>query len=374
MRGLGRVFKRPGSRFWWLEYFHAGRRFRESSESESEQVATKLLKKRLAESGQGKVVGPAEEKVRFEDMTDAVLNEYKLKGYRSLEAVEIHIRKLRTCFGDSHATTKSKSPAHKGDRAIDITADRIQAFMLARQNQGAANATINRETSVLRHAFNLMVKAERLSRVPHIPKLEEAPPRQGFVEPDEFDRLHEMLPSHLKDPVRFLYLTAWRKSEMTSIEWRDVEFDRRGNELVPRAIRLRAANSKNKEARRPLVLAGELFNVIARALRNRRLDCPYVFHDNGEPIGDFRKTWANALRDSGVNILVHDLRRSGVRNMVRSNIPEGVAMAISGHKTRSVFDRYNIVSEADVEQAIAKVSAYVSDRAMVRKPTTGHAA
>jgi len=374
MRGLGRVFKRPGSRFWWLEYFHAGRRFRESSESESEQVATKLLKKRLAESGQGKVVGPAEEKVRFEDMTDAVLNEYKLKGYRSLEAVEIHIRKLRTCFGDSHATTKSKSPEHKGDRAIDITADRIQAFMLARQNQGAANATINRETSVLRHAFNLMVKAERLSRVPHIPKLEEAPPRQGFVEPDEFDRLHEMLPSHLKDPVRFLYLTAWRKSEMTSIEWRDVEFDRRGNELVPRAIRLRAANSKNKEARRPLVLAGELFNVIARALRNRRLDCPYVFHDNGEPIGDFRKTWANALRDSGVNILVHDLRRSGVRNMVRSNIPEGVAMAISGHKTRSVFDRYNIVSEADVEQAIAKVSAYVSDRAMVRRPTTGHAA
>jgi integrase len=210
-------------------------------------------------------------------MTDAVLNEYKLKGYRSLEAVEIHIRKLRTCFGDSHATTKSKSPAHKGDRAIDITADRIQAFMLARQNQGAANATINRETSVLRHAFNLMVKVERLSRVPHIPKLEEAPPRQGFVEPDEFDRLHEMLPSHLKDPVRFLYLTAWRKSEMTSIEWRDVEFDRRGNELVPRAIRLRAANSKNKEARRPLVLAGELFNVIARALRNRRLDCLMSF-------------------------------------------------------------------------------------------------
>src|SRR5208337_1057316 len=105
MRGLGRVFKRKGSRFFWLEYFHAGRRFRESSESESEQVATKLLKRRLAETGQGKVVDPAEERVRFEDLADAVLNEYRLKGYRSLEAAEIHIRKLRTFFGDKQVTT-----------------------------------------------------------------------------------------------------------------------------------------------------------------------------------------------------------------------------------------------------------------------------
>ena len=375
MRGLGRVFKRRGSRFFWLEYFHAGRRFRESSESESEQVAMKLLKKRLAETGQGKVVGPAEEKVRFEDLADAVLNEYRLKGYRSIEAAGIHIRKLRTRFGDRLATTKDSIPVHKGDRAIDITPDRIQAFMLARQTEGASNATINRETSVLRHAFNLMVKAGRLSRVPHIPKLDEAPPRQGFVEPDDFHLLHEALPNHLKDPVRFLYLTAWRKNEMASLEWRDVEFDRRGSDLVPRAIRLRAENSKNKEARRPLVLAGELFNLISRALHNRRLDCPFVFHDNGQPVGDFRKAWANASRESGVSVLVHDLRRSGVRNMVRSNIPERVAMAISGHKTRSVFDRYNIVSEADMEQAIAKVSTYVADRAARRKPTsTGHAA
>src|SRR5579863_1448197 len=107
MRGLGRVFKRRGSRFFWLEYFHAGRRFGESSESESEQVATKLLKKRLAETGQGKVVGPKEEKVRFEDLADAVLNEYRLKGYRSLEAAEIHIRKLRSFFGGNDKGQRS---------------------------------------------------------------------------------------------------------------------------------------------------------------------------------------------------------------------------------------------------------------------------
>ena len=78
------------------------------------------------------MVGPAEERVRFEDVADAVLNEYRLKGYRSLEAAEIHIRKLRTFFGDKQATRKDSVPVHKGDRAIDITPDRIQAFMLAR--------------------------------------------------------------------------------------------------------------------------------------------------------------------------------------------------------------------------------------------------
>ena len=96
-------------RIFWLEYFHAGRRFRESSESESEQVATKLLKKRLADTGQGKVVGSAEEKVRFEDLADGVLNEYRLKGYRSLEAAEIHIRKLRTFFGTGRQRRKTAS-------------------------------------------------------------------------------------------------------------------------------------------------------------------------------------------------------------------------------------------------------------------------
>ena len=65
----------------------------------------------------------------------------------------------------------------------------------------ASNATINREASVLRHAFNLMVKAGWLSRVSHIPKLDEAPPRQGFVEPDEFLMLHEALSNYLK--IRF---------------------------------------------------------------------------------------------------------------------------------------------------------------------------
>lgn len=131
---------------------------------------------------------------------------------------------------------------------------------------------------------------------------------------------------------------------MRALEWRDVD-------LSGKVVRLRPEISKNKD-RRLLPLEGELVAVFARAKDLRRLDCPYVFHADGQKIGDFKKAWKTACKKAGIEgTLVHDLRRTAVRNMVRAGVRERVAMALTGHKTRSIFDRYNIVSEADLHEA-----------------------
>jgi len=85
---------------------------------------------------------------------------------------------------------------------------------------------------------------------------------------------------------------------------------------------------------------------------------PCVFHKNGKPIKKFYRAWKTACKVAKVpGQLFHDLRRSSVRSYVRSGVPKRVAIAISGPKTRSIFDRYNIVSSGDLQAAASRVTA-----------------
>jgi integrase len=202
MRGIGRVFKRGPA--WWIAYNHRGREYRESSHSENEVQARRLLKKRLGEIGRGRLIGPVEEKVTFEEMARDLVTDYQVNGRRAINAVQFPIRHLRGYFGL--------------DRALDITTDRIKAHIARRQEQEASNATINRELAALKRMFSLAVQAGKLSSKPYIPCLEENNARQGFLDHGSFLALRDGLPDYLKDPVTFLYHSGWRVSEMRALE------------------------------------------------------------------------------------------------------------------------------------------------------------
>src|SRR4029434_323185 len=117
MRGLGRTFKR-GS-VYWIAYYHRGKEYRESSESENETQARKLLKKRLGEIGSGKLVAPVEERVTFEEMAGDLLRDYEVNGRKALKVIEYPIRHLRESFAMY--------------KAVDLTTDRINAHISRRQ-------------------------------------------------------------------------------------------------------------------------------------------------------------------------------------------------------------------------------------------------
>lgn len=125
---------------------------------------------------------------------------------------------------------------------------------------------------------------------------------------------------------------------------------------------MRPERSKNRHAR-TLKLRGELLAIIQRAAERRDLECTFVFHRDGQPIGDFRKAWRRACSSAGLGeVLIHDLRRSAVRNMIRSGVSQHIAMAISGHRTATVFSRYDIIDESDLDAAAQQIDVYVKER------------
>jgi integrase len=269
-----------------------------------------------------------------------------VRRVKSLGSALSHIKPVRDYFGDW--------------RAIEISFRAIEAYITKRREHKKSNATINRELELLRRALRLAHDRQLLPTIPKVRALPENNTRQGFFERADLEAVVTALPDDLRDFTRFAYLTGWRKGEIISLKWTDVDRD-------AGAIRLRPEAAKTGRGR-TVMLEGDLAELIDRRWESRLFQkdgnvrvTALVFHRDGRPVGDFKKAWATACRAAGVpDKLFHDLRRTAARNMVRAGVPERVAMAVTGHLTRSMFDRYNIVSEQDLRDAVVKTTAYVS--------------
>ena len=211
------------------------------------------------------------------------------------------------------------------------------------QRKGRKPPVINREIAVLRSSLRLGYRHELIARVPAIKLLPDHAVRNEFFTREEVDALLPCLREYLRDVVLFAYLTGWRKGEIIGLEWANV--NRAGA-----VIRLEPEQNKNRTVR-VLALQGELAALIERRWKARRAGrtlALHVFHRGGEQLTEFRRPWLKACHQAGLgDRMFHSLRRSAARSMSMQGVPEKVIMSIMGHKTRGMFDRYNIVTEAD---------------------------
>jgi integrase len=352
-RGTGSIYWR-GETLWIKYYDLNGKPHRESSHSDIEKNAERLLKLKQGEIAEGKLPGIQFDRITFDDLAKDFITDYRVNGLDTLNKAERSVRYLRAVFGGRA-------------KAISISTDRIKAYTEKRMGEGLSNASINRELAALKRMFHLGAQCTppRVSMIPYIPMLKESNIRKGFFEFPEHLAIKSALPSYLKPVVSLAFHSGWRKEEILSRTIDKLNMNERTLTLAP-------GETKNEEGR-TFYMNDEVLEDIKAALESRNPLCPYLFQRDGEQIKDFRGAWESACLETGffktvrdeqgnenkvVTKLFHDYRRSAIRDMVRSGIPERVAMKISGHKTRSVFDRYNIVSDQDLKEAAVKKQAY----------------
>jgi len=341
---MGQIRKR--GEVYWIRYYRAGKRHEESTRSTRRADAERLLKLREGDVAKGVPVSAAIGRLTFDDAATDIDNEYTSNGRRSIVGLRIRIKKgLRPWFG--------------GRRMASITTTDVRAYVAQRQADEIANGTINRELSALKRMFTLACQAGKLLVSPHIPMLQEDNVRRGFFEREMFDAVRRRLPADVEPVVTFAYLTGWRvNSEVLTLQWHQVD-------LHAAIVRLDPGTTKNREGRSfPFGMLPELRDLLedrraATTILERESGqiVPWVFHRAGQPIRFYRRSWMRACADAGCpGRIPHDFRRTAVRNFVRAGVPERVAMMLTGHKTRSVFERYNVVSEADLGAGVEKLA------------------
>lgn len=280
----------------------------------------------------------------YQQLRVLVVNDYQINNQRS-DVLLARIKHLDAAFGLMNSD--------------EITAVEIQAYTAVRLAAKAKPGTVNGELAVLRRMFNLAVSMGMLpaANKPYMKLLRLRNARKGFFERDQFESVKRALPEEYRAIVTTMYFTGWRCNEILSRQKKHVD-------LAGGWLRLDPGETKNGAGREfPLTrdlracLSAQLDEVKAFERAHGRI-VPWVFHRQGEPICGFRKAWATACRTAGVpGRVLHDFRRTAVRNLERAGVPRSTAMEMVGLLTEAIYRRYAIVDGVMLKEAASKLDA-----------------
>ena len=305
----------------------------------------------------------APDQVTVGTLLDLVIDDYKANDLKTLKHASAQIKhSLRPFFGNLLAAR-----VHTPDIERWIAWRETHRLRKSSKLEHAKlmPATINRELALLRRAYQLGYERnpQLVEKIPPIKKLAENNVRKGFVTPEQYRKLMEELPAHLKPITCVAFHIANRKGELLNLEWSDVELT--GN---PPLITLWPGETKNRDGRTLPILTGEMLDTL-RALkaehdRNWPKQAHVFLNEDGTPLQyhHMRQVWNDACTRANLpGLLFHDLRRSAVRNLRRAGVTQAVARQFSGHKTDSVFNRYNITDFEDLKDAAARLQQFLKE-------------
>ncbi len=334
----GSVYLRGGT--YWVKYYKWGKPYRESADTDNYDKALRFLKFKLKQIELGRFVEPRLERTLVESLWEPFKSNLERKHAKDTYHAEMR--------WDNHL-----KPFFVNMRIVDVTGTRLNEYVSERQGDKVKDSTIIRELAVLKRMFKVGYKSDppTVLRVPPFPELKESPARQGFLADADYTKLANECAKEglwLRAMLAVFYSFGWRKSELLNLRVRQVD-------LKARTIRLDAGTTKNNRGR--LARMTEEVHTLLTACIERKQPEDYVFtRGDDRRVKDFRKTWKDVCERAGVpGLLVHDLRRTGARNLRRLGLAENTIMAIGGWKTNAVFKRYDIVSEDDLAEAARRL-------------------
>lgn len=352
--GLGGLFRRRSRHTgevlptWWARYSVDCTQVRISTGTDDREAALDFLREKLGKIARREEHGVDRQRLTVKDICDTLIEKYERKKKASLKT-------------GARATAKLWTDTCGDVRAVTLTT-RMVARILAdwkaantRRGRPATDATCNRRLAFLRRTYRvskLMVDPAKLDFADLWER--ESDPRDVYMSPSDFAKILKHLPAYFKDFFSFAYYTGARRGQIASMKWEHVD-------TTQWVIQWPSPSTKAKKPQ-VLALAGMPLEIIQRRWKSRTPGCEYVFDRGGKPIKDFRKIWKKALDAAGFDAdayRFHDTRRASVTHTVETGASASVAMAVSGHRTRSMLDRYSLPLLAAQRAALERSSAHV---------------
>jgi integrase len=321
-------------RVYWIDYLLGGYRKRERI-GPNKAAAEQRLREVLSARTEGRYIKKSPDgKTTFKALAEWYLNLPEVKAKDSYRRDQYSVEKLLP---------------HFGDRLLrDITPATVEAYRQNRLKEPSYRkhlttpATVNREVTCLKVIFNKAVKNDRAEKNPAygVKPLPENNIRDRVLSAEEYNRLLEYCPTHLKPIVKLAYYTAMRQGEILNLKWGQVD-------LKEGFIRLRPEDTKTDEGR--LVPLNQELLEMFRAMP-RGLPTLPVFTYKGNSVSCIKKSFVTACKKAGVeSFCFHDLRHTAINNWRLQGHDYFRIMAASGHKTMEVFKRYNTVTLAELK-------------------------